>query len=70
MRYESSRPRSAVVMVAAILTLLGAGFMLLAPQAKTSPEAAALVMQKLSDQSTLARKSEPPAYRHNMTDGQ
>jgi len=55
MSYESSRTRSAVVTVVAILALLGSGFLLLAPHAKTRPEGTPLATLGFSNQSNVAR---------------
>ena len=79
MSRQSSHRRSAVILVVCILTLLGSGFALLAPHAKTRPDGMALVTHGSSDQPALARKDAPdaafeppPVYQpYNLTsDGQ
>ena len=75
MSHQSSHRRSAVVVVVCILALLGSGFALLTPHAKTRPEGTPLVTEGILNQLAVAHKgaSEPPPtyQQYNLTsDGQ
>ena len=58
MSYQSSHPRSVVVMVVVILTLLGSGFALLA-RTQDASRGTPLVTQWFSDRPTVAREGVP-----------